>query len=64
MSNKLTKCYRCNASYDPEEKWVYGYYDNTSTTTFYVTEYVEEKHCPICRKPPLLIKPQMERGVM
>lgn len=53
----LIHCRRCDARFDPREKFVRGYRpassaDNTGPDAFVVTSEVEPGHCPVCNKRP------------
>ena len=50
----LTHCKRCDARFNPEAEWVYGWQPQNDTSgAFRVTGHSRKGDCPICRKPPL-----------
>lgn len=63
--NKLVTCHRCDAKYNKDARWSYGWYgEGTAANNFIKAGDVKEGHCPICCKPPLLEKPIEHRMTM
>lgn len=56
----LIRCFRCNALYNSNARWMRVSYDPGSTRSHWDHFHgmIAEGFCPICRKPPLREQPQ------
>lgn len=51
----LTHCLRCGARYQAGLDWVRVRYKPGTSGACDVVGAIQADHCPICRKPPLLV---------